>query len=144
MHMHMAWRAFERPLKALDMERIVWWADSDIVLLHGPRKDARLLENRRPSCLMAAPLKWGEMYMWQSLRQTLTMLPPWMVGFRPARRPMEVVATLLGTLCRAHEWRLPLVVVSMDGHPLSTPSPRSMWPLSSKSGGSRPARWQQS
>lgn len=42
-HTLVIWKDVERRRKGIDRERVDSWADSDLVLLRKPRKDARFL-----------------------------------------------------------------------------------------------------
>ena len=40
--------------------------------------------------------------------------PPWICGFRPFRQPADLISSVATLLCKAAEWRRPLVLIKTD------------------------------
>ena len=107
--------AFLQRLLGLDGHRCLLDAWRCYPLFGIPKKgDTRSLSRWRGLCVSATLLKLYEGVLWFCLDQLIPQPPLQLLAFRRHRQPMDVSEGIRWLAAKADEWKVPLIIASMD------------------------------
>lgn len=103
-----------RRVRGEDRVPVEAWRQSSAACLPKPGADHKALNVCRAVTMVSSAHKLFEGVWGSALQPHLRLVPTSILGFRPGCRPLDVAAPLQMLLRRAHEWRSPLAIESMD------------------------------